>query len=324
MIKKYILSFILVLFIVITSSYSVNAFLNNSAALNGDNYKKEKVGSCRRNTIVVDGIKRTYYICLPPKYNSKKAYPVLFVFHGGESNAKNILKVTKFRNYQSKYNFILVAPNGLGRFKQEFLLTWNAGHCAGYARDSKVNEINFFNAIIEQIANLYNIDRKRIYLTGISNGAMLTYKIASLLPDIIAGIAPVAGAMNYIPNSHKNPIPVIIFHGTEDKHILYKGGIPLHIFEEKSRVDNSVSSAVNFWVKNNKCSIQPIRNKTKNIIIDKYTNCENNANVILYTIIGAKHAWPGGKKDSLFGDNPSREINASKIILDAFIQDKYF
>lgn len=328
MVKKSKLIFLISLLILIIISNNSKAFSNEKNPIlhiekNNKPSKQVKNNSSNKKTITVNNIARSYYIFLPPSYNPQKSYPVLFVFHGGLRNAKSVLETTRFRDYQSKYDFILIAPNGLGRFNKETFLTWNAGHCAGYAHDTKADEPGFINSIIEQTANAYSIDRKRIYLTGMSNGAMLCYKLADRISDEIAGIAPVSGSMNYKLLKTKKPIPVVIFHGTADSRVLYNGGIPRNFFEEKTRVDEPISYAVNFWVKNNKCDAKPIILKEKNIIIDKYTNCKSNANVVLYTIIGGGHSWPGGKKDWLLGDKPYMEINASKIILDAFINNNF-
>jgi len=326
MINKHPLISIFLFFVIIMTNSNLKAFSDENGSIlyaskNNINYTQGTYELSNRKTIMINGIKRSYYIFLPPNYNPQKSYPMLFVFHGGFGNANSILKITNFRYYQNKYDFILIAPNGSGRFNKEILLTWNAGRCGGFARDSNAKDTKFIDSIIEQTAGSYNIDRTRVYLTGLSNGAMLSYKIASQLSGKIAGFAPVCGSMNYLPSTPKNPIPVIIFHGTADRHVLYKGGVPLDFFEEKTRIDKPVSAGVDFWVKNNKCNPIPIRTKIGNIIIDKYINCENNANVILYTIVGGKHAWPGGKKDYPLSDSPTQEINASKIILDAFIEN---
>lgn len=325
MIKKFILRLIFVSIVLMLNLFSCSSeckplfgnLQKNTAAeeLNASlSYKK---------SVLVDGRHRSYYVYAPSDYSPSKSYPVLFVFHGGEGNANNILKITKFKDYIDKYQFILIAPNGSNRFENELFLMWNAGHCRGYASEAKINDSKFVNTIIDQTADSYNIDRKRIYLTGLSNGAMLSYKIACQLSGKIAGVAPVGGAMNYIPKSAKSPIPVVVFHGTADRHVLFKGGIPLDFFEEKTRVDNSVSKAVSFWVKNNKCSQNPIIVQNGNVSVYKYLHSEDNTPVILYKITGGKHAWPGGERDFPFGDKPTNEINASQIILDAFMENKY-
>ena len=303
MAKKFLLMFVFLLIVGIVIVYTQKAF------------------SIESQKVIIKGIERSYYVFLPKNYNPKKTYPALLVFHGGGGNAKSILNATGFKDYLNEYQFILIAPNGSGRFDKETLLTWNAGNCCGYAFNTNVDEVSFINEVIERTAKSYNVDRKRIYLTGMSNGAMVTYKLACELSAKIAGIAPVAGSMNYEPCNAKKPIPVILFNGTDDEHVLYNGGVPVKSADKRTRVDKPVSYAVNFWVKNNKCNTNSLNEKTGNIIIDKYTHCENNADVTLYTVVGGKHAWPGGQKGSQRGDEPTKEINATKIILDKFIKD---
>lgn len=323
--KKLIHIIILLILIIIGySSKSLSYGKTNSImAENNVNYKEEYNNVSPKKTIMINGMKRSYYVFLPPNYNPQKPYPVLFVFHGGLRNALNILEITRFRNYQKEYDFILIAPNGLGWFNQETFLTWDAGNCSGYAHYLHADDPSFVKSILDEVSNLYNIDKKRLYLTGMSNGAMLCYKLVRTLPGVFAGIAPVSGAMNRDNPPPYKPIPVIIFHGTADMRILYDGGTPRDFWEEKSRIDKPVSYAVNFWIKNNKCGLTPIITKKGNLVITEYTNCENNANVKLYTIIGGQHAWPGGKRDSILGDKVYKELNASKIILDAFIKNNY-
>lgn len=323
--KKIIHIIILSILIILSCSSNSLSYGKTSACITecNINQTKEYNNLSPKKTIMINGIKRSYYVFLPPNYNPKKSYPVLFVFHGGLRNALNILDITSFRSYQKEYDFILIAPNGLGWFNNETFLTWDAGNCGGYAHYLHADEPLFIRSILKEVSDSYNIDERRLYLTGMSNGAMLCYKLVRTLPGVFAGIAPVAGAMNRNNPPPYKPIPVIIFHGTADMRILYNGGTPRDFWEEKRRVDKPVSYALNFWIKNNKCSLKPIQIKKENVVITKYTNCENNANITLYTIIGGKHAWPGGKRDSIIGDKVYKKLNASKIILDAFIKNNY-
>ena len=93
----------------------------------------------------------------------------------------------------------------------------------------------------------------------------MTYRLGCELSDKIAAIAPVAGALNTDHPDAAHPLSVIIFHGTEDKHILYEGGAPLEAFDRAPRVDKSVAYAVSFWVKHNGCSLLPKREERGNI-----------------------------------------------------------
>ena len=148
----------------------------------------------------------------------------------------------------------------------------------------------------------------------------MAYRLGCELSDKIAAMAPVAGALNTDNPTASQPVSIIVFHGTEDKHVLYKGGPPLTSLDKAKRVDKSVSYAVSFWVKNNQCSLVPQREEHGNIIKETYLGGKNNSEVVVYTIIGQGHAWPGGKNGLRFGnvDQPNQEISATDTIWDFF------
>ncbi|MBI5712565.1 MAG: prolyl oligopeptidase family serine peptidase, partial [Chloroflexi bacterium] len=168
-----------------------------------------------------------------------------------------------------------------------------SGNCCGYALDEKIDDTKFISALIDQMIATYTIDPKRVYVTGISNGGMMSYKLACELADKIAAIAPVAGALN-VECKPSQPVSVIAFHGTDDQSVLYEGGVPKKQADSHERTDKSVAYAVSFWVKQNGCGTTPQKTGKGNIVSEIYSGCKNNTGVALYTIKGGGHAWPGG------------------------------
>ena len=144
-----------------------------------------------KQSIKYDGRTRTYLLHIPPQYDDSKSLPLIIVLHGGGGNSENMMKKTGFNNLSDENGFIVVYPDGIGRFKNR-LLTWNAGHCCGYALDNNVDDVGFIRTLIEKLQENFNIDLKRIYLTGHSNGGMMTYRLGAELSDILAAVAPVA------------------------------------------------------------------------------------------------------------------------------------
>jgi polyhydroxybutyrate depolymerase len=265
----------------------------------------------------VDGRKRSYILHIPPGYDDKTEMPLAIVLHGGGGNAENIMKTTDFSTRADNAGFIVVYPNGTGRFSN-VLLTWNAGNCCGYALDNNVDDVAFIRALIDDLLIRLAVDPRRIYATGMSNGGMMCYLLACQLSDKIAAIAPVAGAMEMDSCYPTQPVSVIIFHGTADEHVLYYGGEPLKQADNHPRVDRPVSYAVNFWVKANDCLPVPQKEVTGDIIRETYSGGKNNTEVVLYTIVDGKHAWPGGKPGWFGGDEPTQEISATNVIRDFF------
>jgi polyhydroxybutyrate depolymerase len=211
--------------------------------------------------------------------------------------------------------FLVVYPNGTGRL-DEFLLTWNAGTCCGYALEHNIDDVGFIRTLLERLEQQVRIDPSRIYVTGISNGGMMTYRLACDLADTVAAIAPVAAALNEEDCSPSRPVSVIIFHGTADEHVPYNGGIGSKARDE--RVDKPVRYAVSFWVNRNRCSPNPVVEEFGSIRKETYGGGIDGTEVVLYTILGGGHAWPGGEKGYRWGDEPTKEISATDLMWEFF------
>jgi polyhydroxybutyrate depolymerase len=182
-------------------------------------------------------------------------------------------------------HFLVVYPGGTGQAP-----TWNAGNCCGYALQNNVADVGFLRTLLEKLGREYAVDRRRVYFTGISNGAMMSYRVACEMSDQVAAIAAVEGALNI--DCHPSvPVSVLIFHGTADHLVPFNGGsTPFQIGGK--RKDNSVAYAVEFWVKRDGCSA-PQHEETAEARIDKYSECQLGTGVALYAIPGGHHMWPG-------------------------------
>jgi polyhydroxybutyrate depolymerase len=149
-----------------------------------------------------------------------------------------------FNEVADQNGFIVVYPNGTSLLSEDILLTWNGGTCCGYAQEKNVDDVGFVRAIVPDLQSLVIIDAKRIYATGMSNGGILSHRLACEAADLFAAIAPVSGTLNFSPCNPSRPISVIEFHGTGDQHIPYHGG-----FGSKSLVNvdfASVQDSVGF------------------------------------------------------------------------------
>lgn len=264
-------------------------------------------------TIIHDGRERSYILYVPTSLNWNQPPALVFVFHGGTGNAQNAIQMTGFHQVADQHGFLVAYPNGTGRLSDDKLLTWNAGNCCGYAYEKKVDDVGFVRAIVTDLETLINLDPKRIYATGMSNGALLSHRLGCEASDLFAGIAPVAGTLNTIPCNPSHPISVIMFHGTEDQHILYNGGAGP---QPRLSVDfTSVQDSVEFWTAFNNCASQPQLTTFDDIQHQIWSGCAASTSVELYTIIGGGHAWPGGRSSGRpDADQPTKSISASDLI----------
>ena len=302
---------IMALMLIILLFGSLFVYLHNVSSSND--------GTTQKHCLSFDGMERSYLLHVSPNYNNSTPTPLVVVLHGGLGTSENVENTTGFSKKADEENFIVVYPQGIGR-------TWNSGNVEGPAFENQVDDVGFILKIVEEVENNYNIDENRIYATGISNGAMMSYKLASDASDKFAAIAPVAGTIGgkstenaslYFPKNPSQSVSVIIFHGTNDQHVIYNGGRSSGI--DSGRIDLSVNDSVLFWVEADKCSSDPvIENITSNVYSTTYKDGLNATEVVLYVIVGGGHAWPGGEKGFIFGDEPTQEISATDLIWEFF------
>lgn len=141
------------------------------------------------HTIEHDGLTRQFRVHLPP--GSRQQLPMVLVFHGGGGNIDGMVRVTGMDSAADRNGFIAVYPAGTGPLDGR-LLTWNAGRCCGSAMEKDVDDVGFVVELIDFMVETYGVDRRRVYATGHSNGALMSYRLACELADRIAAIAPSA------------------------------------------------------------------------------------------------------------------------------------
>lgn len=261
---------------------------------------------------------RTYVLHVPPLYDASQPVAVVFSFHGGGGNAEHQRAMSDFAALADQEGFLVVTPNGSGRLPN-MLLTWNGGTCCAYAREHEVDDVGFFRAMVADLAGVVNLDMTRIYATGLSNGAIMSYRLACEASDLVAAIGPVAATLNYPACEPAHPVPVVHFHGLLDENVPYEGGYGAGIEDEVWFT--SVPDTVAFWVAHNGCQTTPVIEEGGHIRHEVYAGCAQDATVELYTITDGGHAWPGGNPSRRPGaDEPTTEISATAVMWDFFTQ----
>lgn len=271
-------------------------------------------------TIEVDKLTRSYIVHVPPKHDPKKPTPVVLAFHGGGSNAEQMVKFCGLNDTADKHGFIVVYPSGTGRLDK--LLTFNGGNCCGYAMTNKIDDVAFTRALLDDLGKVTKVDQKRIFATGMSNGGIMAYKLASELSDRIAAIAPVGGPMGTETCNPKRPVPVIHFHGTNDEHAPFKGGKGKGV----SGTDfYSVEHSIKAWIKANGCKIEPATVKLPDeakdgttATIKTYGGGKDGAEVVLVAINGMGHTWPGREPLVKFLGKSTRNVSANEMMWQFF------
>jgi len=180
-----------------------------------------------------------------------------------------------------------------------------------------VDDVGFVRAIVAELEASYKIDPRRIYSTGLSNGGIMSQRLACDASDLFAAIGPVSGTLND-PDCHpKAPVSIIEFHGTADQHVPYDGGNGDKSLTNVAFV--SVRDTIDEWVQFDHCLSAPQTVTIANIRHDIYSICATGVTVELYTILGGGHAWPGGNGPAWpGGDQPTHTISATDLMWDFF------
>jgi polyhydroxybutyrate depolymerase len=272
-------------------------------------------------TLEVDKRTRTFIVHVPKSWDGSKAVPVVLAFHGGGSNAEQMVRFCGLNDKSDQAGFVVVYPSGSGRL--EMVLTWNGGNCCGYAMQQKVDDVAFVRALLDDLAKVVKVDAKRVYATGMSNGAIMCYLLASELSDRIAAIAPVSGPMGTETCSPKRPVPVIHFHGTDDQFAPFKGGKG-----DKSISGTdfySVEHSVSAWVKANGCKEEPatvtLPDEAKDgttVTKKTYGGGKDGAEVVLVLIEGGGHTRPGREPLLKYLGKSTKNVSANDLMWDFF------
>jgi polyhydroxybutyrate depolymerase len=159
-----------------------------------------------------------------------------------------------------------------------------------------MKDVRFISQLIDTLRSEYNIDSTRIYANGLSNGGGMSFVLSCTLSDRIAAVGLVGAALT-LPwrwCTDQHPVPMVWFHGTADPAVPYQGG-PSWVLPGQERFP-SVPGFVANWAKRNGCGSAPVDlGLAADVTRHEYTQCAGNATVVLYTVEGGGHTWPGGK-----------------------------
>lgn len=271
-------------------------------------------------SVEVDGAERTYLVHVPAHSDPAAPMPVVLAFHGGGANAKNMVAFSGLNEKADQAGFIVAYPEGSGRLAR--MLTFNAGNCCGHAAANHIDDVAFTRLVLDDLERVAHVDRQRVFATGMSNGAMMCYRLAAELSDRIAAIAPVAGPMGTKDCQPGRAVSVMHFHGDADEFAPFKGGQG----RGPSGTDfYSVHHSIDAWVAANGCrpmpQTTPLPDRAEDGTIVKlirYDSGRDGAEVVLVLIEGGGHTWPGRDPGMRALGVSTRDISANDMMWDFF------
>jgi polyhydroxybutyrate depolymerase len=238
-------------------------------------------------SISVDGTLRTYRLHVPRGYRPDRPIPLLVLLHGHGASGAQIERSTMMSAKADKEGFIAVYPDG-----------------SGLPHSWQSRDVSFIAQLIQQLRRQYNIDSKRIYIAGHSNGGSMAYRLGVELDTLVAGIGVSAGLLSdqLAALPARSAVTLVAVHGRSDTTVPYDGrGNSL-----------SVPSSVRTWAKRDGCNSAPIDlalvpNK---VIRRTYEGCEGSSAVELVMLADLTHRWPGDAKgsDEDFGFSATDEM----------------
>lgn len=265
---------------------------------------------------------RYYGAYLPAAYKGASPWPVVLTLHGGGGDAITTVGFTQMNLVADTGNFIVVYPQGTQVGTN--CCSWAAG-VGSPADTSGIDDILFFNKLLDTLITQLNIDTNRIYSTGLSQGGFMSQRLACQLSNRIAAIAPLCSnldSLQMVACSPTRPISILVINGTSDLLVPYNGatftnnGWPLTYFP--------TDTLMNFWATKNGCQLAsdstqfPDVITTENSTITRfnYPNCSCSTNVTLYKVYGGGHTWPGVVSPfyELIAGETNEDIHASQHI----------
>ncbi|MGQ9897270.1 MAG: alpha/beta hydrolase family esterase [Acidobacteriota bacterium] len=275
----------------------------------------------QRETLIHGGIERTYYVHYPRNKRPKEPKPLVFVLHGGGgANAQTVASRTKMNVIADREDFVVIYPAGIDG-------QWNDGRGMTFRRpkdNSDIDDVGFISSLIDRLVKQGVADSHRIYVMGLSNGGMMTYRLGIEIGHKLAAIASVIANMPVKISRQKASVPlsVLIMNGTADPMVPWNGGSVRILGKEYGEV-LSTDQTVQFWVS---AAGLPYQTKTEylddvahdgcTVEVDRYAAGSRQIEVVLYQIRGGGHNLPGGNtpdRPYLLGSK-CMDINGVEVI----------
>ena len=267
------------------------------------------------------GFERTFIMRIPPGYDPDGAHPLVFVLHGGNGSGAAIKDSLGFDERADAIGAIVVYPDGIEK-------NWSDARETTDAFEAGVDDVLFFEEVLDHFEAHLAVDASRIWFSGASNGGLMSQLVACELSERVAAVAPVIALLpsKQVQNCElTRPVSLLSILGTEDPFMTFDGGDSSH--DENGLGDGgpveSAQDTESFWAQRNGCGdmpevteLEPVRpNNETRATLRAYDSCDQGARVHFYIVQGMGHTWPPlpGAVPSLSGPR-SPQLDATALI----------
>jgi polyhydroxybutyrate depolymerase len=275
----------------------------------------------------VGGTERRYLLHVPPGTDGTTPLPVVLMFHGAGGTAEIAKTETGWADKADRAGFLAVFPEGtpidpsrLPAFRSNPQI-WNDGSWGNTFGPLPVEDVGFVSALLDDLPAHVAVEPKRIFATGFSNGAGLTFRLGAELSRRIAAIAPVAGYCRGKDLTVERPVSLIYLIGTSDPLVPLEGGPGRSPWTGKLERRPPVRDSILRWAAAIGCPLQPRTVEySPGVKLKVYGPGRDGAEVHFYTIAGLGHFWPGAKANlpEALAGKPSKQVQATEVIWDFF------
>jgi polyhydroxybutyrate depolymerase len=249
-------------------------------------------------------VARTYQLYVPSAYRGTVNVPLVFDFHGYGSSAVAQMAYGNFKALADRNDFLIVAPDGQGRARH-----FNLGGEKGLQ-----NDVSMVMALLDHIEATFCVDPARVYSTGMSDGGAMTSVLACVASKRFAVFGPVVVQLAP-PTCRAHSVAMVAFHGTADPIVPYNGG---QVNCCGGAIVGSTPKAMADWAAHDHCNatFADARLGTE-VERRQWSGCDGTGSVVLYSIVGGGHTWPGAIPIPRLGLT-TRQIDASATVWSFF------
>ncbi len=268
---------------------------------------------------------RFYRIHVPPSYSGTTPVPLVLDIHGLGSSSSEQEAYSQFDPKSDAGGFIVVYPEGVST-----TLISSSHFNAWQLPSPEPDDVGFMSAILDKVAGQLCIDQTRVDSTGMSNGGIMSVRLACSLSRRIAAIAPVAES--YFPpmSLNLNPgencpdataVPTMAFHGTADTTVPFNGGPGTNGLNFRLPQDDNTPAedVLSDWAMHDGCAGSRMESQVSSEVrLIQYGSCANGAIAELYAVDGGGHTWPGSPFDVPSLGYTTHQISATDLIWSFF------